>query len=70
MTDAQLNDAATLRLIQAIDRLKRQVGDVIANPDPDEPDYESLDYLINQMMDSAHEILDLAHEFRTAIKAK
>ena len=27
---------------------------------------ERLDYLVNQVMDSAHEILDLAHEFKQA----
>jgi hypothetical protein len=43
-------------------RLMRQANDVLAYPDPEH--VERLDYLINQVMDSAHAILDYAHEFK------
>jgi hypothetical protein len=46
-------------LIKALDRMRRQAGDAL-NP----PEGESSEYLVNQVMDSAHEILDLAHEFK------
>jgi hypothetical protein len=58
--------AAVLKLHKALDRMKRQVNDVVA---PDEEERERLNYLVNQVMDSAHEILDLAHEFKQAALA-
>ena len=56
--------AAHLKLFQALERMQRQAGDVARHPDPDYP--ERLEYLVNQVMDSAHEILDLAHDLKHA----
>jgi hypothetical protein len=60
--------AAHMKLSKALERMQREVGDVARHPDPDYP--ERLDYLVQQVMDSAHEILDLAHEFKTAVRSK
>ena len=54
---------AHMKLFKALERMKRQAGDVARYP---EDESERLDYLVNQVMDSAHEILDLAHEFKQA----
>jgi hypothetical protein len=57
--------AAHIKLFDALRRAQYQAGDVarrLVGIDTD----ERLDYLINQVMDSAHEILDLAHEFKQA----
>ena len=48
-------------------RMQRN-GDVARHPDPDYP--ERLEYLVNQVMDSAHEILDLAHDLKHARRAR
>jgi hypothetical protein len=53
-----------LKLFKALERMQRETAEVARHPDPDYP--ERLDYLLNQVMDSAHEILDLAHEFKQA----
>ena len=57
---------AHMKLFKALERMKRQAGDVARYP---EDEGERLDYLVNQVMDSAHEILDLAHEFKQAALA-
>jgi NUMOD4 motif/HNH endonuclease len=56
-----MKNDAYLTLIKALTRMQRQADDVL-NP----PEGERLDYLVNQVMDSAHEILDLAYEFKQA----
>jgi hypothetical protein len=58
---------AHMKLFKALERMKRQAGDVARYPD--DCDGERLDYLVNQVMDSAHEILDLAHDFKQAAYA-
>ena len=57
---------AHMKLFKALERMKRQAGDVARYP---EEDGDRLDYLVNQVMDFAHEILDLAHEFKQAAQA-
>jgi hypothetical protein len=63
MTDVTFGNAH-MKLFKALERMQRQAGDVARYPIDCEG--ERLDYLINQVMDSAHEILDLAHEFKQA----
>lgn len=60
----EARETAYARLQKALIRMQRQAKDAI-----DPPEGESLDYLITQVMDSAHELLDLAHEFRAALRA-
>jgi hypothetical protein len=61
-------ESAYVKLINSLERMRRQIGDVERYPIDSEG--ERLDYLLNQVMDSAHEILDLAHEFKTAVRSK
>lgn len=61
-------EAAYLKLTKALARMGREAKDLNQYPDPDYP--ERLDYLVNQVMDSAHEILDLAHDVKHAVLAK
>jgi hypothetical protein len=56
--------AAHMKLFKALERMQREAGHVARYPIDCEG--ERLEYLINQVMDSAHEILDLAHEFKQA----
>jgi hypothetical protein len=62
-SEAEKFGEAHMKLFKALERMKRQAGDVARFP---EDEGERLDYLVNQVMDSAHEILDLAHEFKQA----
>jgi hypothetical protein len=55
--------SAHLKLFKECERLQRQAGDVTLHLSGIERD-ERLDYLLNQVMDSAHAILDYAHEFK------
>jgi hypothetical protein len=61
-------EAAYLKLTKALARMGREAKDLNAHPDPDYP--EKLEYLVNQVMDSAHEIIDLAHDLKHAALAK
>jgi len=55
---------AHLKLTKALERMQRQAEDAL---NPPEGESQHLDYLLAQVMDDAHEILDLAHEFKQAI---
>ena len=65
-SEAEKFGESHMKLFKALERMKRQAGDVARFP---EDQGERLDYLVNQVMDSAHEILDLAHEFKQAAQA-
>jgi hypothetical protein len=55
-------EAAYLHLTKALARMGREAKDAYS------PDYrERKDYLVRQVMDSAHEILDLAHDYKHAL---
>jgi hypothetical protein len=62
-SEAEKFGESHMKLFKALERMKRQAGDVARFP---EDQGERLDYLVNQVMDSAHEILDLAYEFKQA----
>lgn len=64
-SDAEKFGESHMKLFKALERMQRQAGDVARYP---EDNGERLEYLINQVMDSAHEILDLAHEFKQAAR--
>lgn len=69
MTDAEFEaiEEANAKLLKALDRMRFHMRDVMRYPDEDER--ESLPYLINSVMDDAHEIIDLAHDFKGAVHA-
>ena len=59
-----LRAAYPLKLTKALARMGREAKGLNAHPDPDYP--EKRDVKINQVMDSAHEIIDLTHDFKHA----
>ena len=63
-----MTEAAYLKLTKALARMGREAKDLNDHPNPDYP--EKLEYLITQVLNSAHEIIDLAHDFKHAALAK